>query len=96
MGTLLHRQPQHPILPAWSERALVLLDQADDHDLSVLLGGYLVIYFLWWGDAAKAWEVIERLATRAHAPHVSPKVWSYPGLVDSCECANAGIGTAPP
>lgn len=22
--------------------------------------------------------------------------WSYPGLVDSCECANAGIGTAPP
>ena len=23
-------------------------------------------------------------------------VWSYPGLVDSCECANAGIGTAPP
>jgi len=75
MGTLLHRQPQHPILPAWSERALVLLDQADDHDLSVLLGGYLVIYFLWWGNAAKAWEVIERLATRAHAPHVSPMVY---------------------
>jgi len=23
-------------------------------------------------------------------------LWSYPGLVDSCECANAGVGTAPP
>ncbi len=73
MGTLLHRQPQHPLLPYWSERALVLLDEAAD--LSVLLGGYLVIYFLWWGKAAKAWEVIERLASRAHAPDVSPMVY---------------------
>jgi ATP/maltotriose-dependent transcriptional regulator MalT len=46
MGTLMHRQPHHPFLREWSERGLLLLDVAD-RDLSILLGGYLVVCFLW-------------------------------------------------
>jgi LuxR family transcriptional regulator, maltose regulon positive regulatory protein len=75
MGTLLHRQPQHPFLPAWAERALVLLDAAHDRELSVLLGGYLIIYFLWRGEAVKARGVIERLAPWTRSPALSPLVY---------------------
>lgn len=77
MGTLLHRQPQHPLLPGWSERALALLDAAD-RDLSVLLGGYLIIWFLWRGEKLKARGVIERIAPWT-GPDMSPIVsilWS--------------------
>ena len=61
MGTLLHRQPQHPILPAWSERALTLLDRTEP-ELSVLLGGYLIIFFMWRARTLDARSVIERIA----------------------------------
>ena len=73
MGTLLHRQPQHPLLPAWSERALALLDPSD-RDLSVLLGGYLIIWFLWRGETLKARGVIERIAPWT-GPDMSPMVF---------------------
>jgi len=61
MGTLLHRQPQHSLLPAWAERAMILLDP-DNRQLSVLVGGYLVIWFLWRGEILKARGVIDRIA----------------------------------
>jgi ATP/maltotriose-dependent transcriptional regulator MalT/DNA-binding SARP family transcriptional activator len=62
MGTLLHRAPQHPLLPEWAERAPALFDRAD-RDLSVMIGGYLIIWFLWRGETAKARGVVERLGT---------------------------------
>ncbi len=77
MGTLLHRQPQHPALPAWAERAQALLDPAD-RDLSVQLGGYLVIWFLWRGETLEARSVIDRIAPWT-GPDMSPMVlilWS--------------------
>jgi len=73
MGTLLHRQPQHPLLPAWSERALSLLD-ARDRDLSVLIGGYLIIWFLWRGETARARGVIDRIVPWLDA-EMSPTVF---------------------
>jgi DNA-binding SARP family transcriptional activator len=77
MGTLLHRQPQHPTLPSWAERAKELLDPAD-RELSVLLGGYLIIWFLWVGDCAKASSTIERISCWI-SPDMPPMVqilWS--------------------
>jgi LuxR family maltose regulon positive regulatory protein len=74
MGTLLHRQPQHPFLPTWAERALVMLDAAHDRELSILLGGYVIIYFLWRGDMIKAGGIIERLDPWAHSSDISPLV----------------------
>jgi DNA-binding SARP family transcriptional activator len=81
MGTLLHRQPQHAMLPAWSERALALLD-AVDRDLSVLLGGYLVIWFLWRGETSKARAVIERIV-----PWVEPSMAPMVFILWSCAVA---------
>lgn len=78
MGTLLHRQPQHPFVPAWAERAESLLSIAD-RERSVLLGGYLIIWNLWCGDSAKAMEFIHRLAPWTQSPDFSPLVsilWS--------------------
>lgn len=72
MGTFLHRQPQHPLLAAWAERSLALLDAADG-DLSILLGGYLVIWFLWRGETQKASSVIEQVSPWAR-PQSSPIV----------------------
>lgn len=72
MGTLLHRQPQHPMLPAWAERAKALLDPSD-RDLSVLLGGYLIIWFLWRGEAGEARIIIDRITTWT-TPNMSPMV----------------------
>lgn len=77
MGTLLHRQPHHPMLPAWAERAKALLDPSD-RDLSVLLAGYLIIWFLWRGEAGEARTIIDRIKTWT-TPTMSPMVlilWS--------------------
>lgn len=77
MGALLHRQPQHRLLRAWAQRAMVLLDPSD-RDSSVLLAGYLVIWFLWRGETMHARGVVERVAPWA-TPATSPIVlilWS--------------------
>jgi DNA-binding SARP family transcriptional activator len=77
MGTLLHRQPQHVMLPAWAERAKDLLDPSD-RDLSVQLAGYLIIWFLWRGEAGEARTIIDRIKTWI-TPNMSPMVlilWS--------------------
>lgn len=78
MGTLLHRQPQHPFVPVWAERAEAILN-VSDRELSVLLGGYLVIHHLWRGDSSKAHELIQRLAPWTQSTAFSPMVailWS--------------------
>ena len=75
MGTLLHRRPDHPSLRAWVERGLALLDADRDRDLSVLVGGYLIVGLLWWGDTVKARGVIDRLVSWADLPDTSPVVF---------------------
>jgi LuxR family maltose regulon positive regulatory protein len=74
MGTLLHRRPQHPFVPVWAERAEALLNVAD-RELSVLLGGYLVIFHLWRGDSAKARDLILRLDPWTLEPEFPPLVY---------------------
>ncbi len=97
IGTLMHRQPQHPFLRTWSERGLALLDIAD-RDLSILLGGYLIVCFLWWGETAKAREIIERLQPWTQSSNISPLVYilwscalalyhSVRGEMDACIAA---------
>jgi DNA-binding SARP family transcriptional activator len=94
MGTLLHRQPQHPSVRVWAERAEALLDSAEP-ELSVLLGGYLVIYRLWRGDSAKAQALIQRLDAWTRLPEFPPLVFilwscalalyhSVQGELDAC------------
>lgn len=78
MGTLLHRQPQHSFIPVWAERAEAILNNTDA-ELSVLVGGYLIIFHLWQGNSLKALSLIQRLNPWTHAPDFSPLVsilWS--------------------
>ncbi|SHN31478.1 BTAD domain-containing putative transcriptional regulator [Rhizobacter sp. OV335] len=76
MGTLMHRRPQHPLLPAWAERALALLDRGQP-ELSVLLGGYTIIFLLWRGRSADAQAIIDRIAPwiDATTPPVARILW---------------------
>lgn len=102
LGALLHRQPQHRLLPAWSERALVLINAAD-RDLSVLAGGHLIVWFLWRGETPKARDVIDRI-TPWIGPEMAPMVsilWScavalyhsVQGMTGGCrEAVEAGLG----
>lgn len=79
MGTLAHRQPQHPFLPDWSEQALRLIDENEDRGMATLLGGYLIIRWLWRGEPGKAADLIERLGPRAAEPGFPPLIailWS--------------------
>ena len=104
MGTLLHRQPQHALLPAWSQRALALLD-GSERELSVLIAGYLVIWFLWRGETLQARGVIERVAPWT-GPEMSPMVFilwscgvglyhSVQGETEACRNAvEAGLALA--
>ena len=74
IGTVMHRQPQHPFLRIWAKRGLVLLDPAD-RDLSILLGGYLIVCYLWWGETVKARDIIGRLKPWTESPDISPLVY---------------------
>lgn len=82
MGTLLHRQPQHPLLPDWARRAQLLLDPGDS-DLSVLIGGYLIIWFLWRGETTSARSVVERIT-----PWIKPEL---PAMVRILWCCAIGF-----
>ncbi|MGH2523597.1 MAG: hypothetical protein ACRDH2_13920, partial [Anaerolineales bacterium] len=83
MGTLAHRQPQHPFLRIWAERTLALLKAADDRHLCIVLGGYLLMCFLWWGESVKARAVIETVAPWTRTPDIAPMVY----LLWSCAVA---------
>ncbi|MGZ8212933.1 MAG: BTAD domain-containing putative transcriptional regulator [Methylosarcina sp.] len=73
MGTLLHRQPQHRFVPIWAERAKSILNSFD-LELSVLLGGYLIIWYLWKGSTSDAKELIQRIEPWTHSDDLSPLV----------------------
>lgn len=77
MGTLLHRRPQHPLLPAWSRRALALLETGA-REAAVVLGGYLVIWTLWRGQTTEAQGIVERVEARARdgLPPLGAILWS--------------------
>lgn len=104
MGTLLHRQPQHPLLPAWAQRASTLLDPSD-RGLSVLLGGYLIVWHLWRGETGEAQALIDRIAPWVDA-EMTPVVYilwccavglfhSVRGERDACRKAvDAGLALA--
>ena len=131
MGTLLHRQPQHALLPAWAQRVQVLLDGSQgnegplpsfldplggpdakrqawgrpERELSVLIAGYLVIWFLWHGQTLQARGVIDRVAPWT-GPATSPMVFilwscavglhhSVQGETEDCrQAVQAGLALA--
>lgn len=52
---LMYRQPDHPRLAVWEERARNIAMSGSDIHLRVMIGNHLLLYYIWWtGDLAKA------------------------------------------
>lgn len=61
-GALVFRQPQNPQLHLWEERVREIIFKSGESAPSILIGNYLVFYYLWTGSYAKARVVLESLA----------------------------------
>jgi DNA-binding SARP family transcriptional activator len=60
-GALLYRRTSRAMLAVWEERAARLLPSIADDRLRVMLGAHLLNYYLWFGDLAKASQLIDTL-----------------------------------
>ncbi len=61
LNALAWRQPHRPDLPVWAERVRQIVHHHANVQLRVMLGSYLMIYYLWMGDLAKAGLLIDEL-----------------------------------
>ena len=78
---LMFRQPHHPDIGAWAERAYSLsLNSADIH-FRMLTGFHLTLYHLWLGNLAKAEGVValhRELAQTRRTPQHTRIMWAIP------------------
>ena len=72
LGALAFRQPDHPHLRTWAERAWALIQTAQDSNRRVITGFMLTLYHLWMGHIAKAATVSEVLRETVRTHAVSP------------------------
>lgn len=75
---LMLRQPDHPELPYWRNRAESALDGITDPNQRVLSAFYLVTYSIWRGDLEDAAVLIERAVGR--------DTETLPPLVETTRC----------
>ncbi|HEV8614864.1 MAG TPA: BTAD domain-containing putative transcriptional regulator [Methylomirabilota bacterium] len=69
---LVARQPQHPQLPQWAERATALAHAGPGHELRMQVTFHVAAYHLWRGDFAHAGVAAASLRTLARMPDASP------------------------
>jgi ATP/maltotriose-dependent transcriptional regulator MalT len=75
-SALMFRQPDHPDMQYWEDRALELIRSGSDITQRVLLGGYLAHYRFWVGDIAGAGLIMETVRQLARASESSPLVFA--------------------
>lgn len=61
LNALAWRQPHRADLPLWAERVRQIVHHHSNVQLRVMLGSYLMIYYLWMGDWAKSGSLIDDL-----------------------------------
>lgn len=61
LNILIWRQPQHPGLPLWAERVWDIALNHPSVPLRVMLGSYLIIYYIWIGNLSQASLLIDTL-----------------------------------
>lgn len=61
LNALTWRQPSHPGVSTWADKAWRMLLQHTDNQLRMMLGNHLVLYHIWYRDFAKAALAIEVL-----------------------------------
>ncbi|MDE2395422.1 MAG: hypothetical protein KGM91_08275 [Burkholderiales bacterium] len=100
------RQPRHPRIPAWRERAERLVEHNPTSDLGVRLAAGLSFEYLWSGNLPAAEIVSTRFAARATGKTLSPvgavisrlneaTLRLHQGRLDECAAAvHAGLAAA--
>ena len=94
-AALMFRQPQHPDMKRWADRALKFLRTDLDISRRVLMGGYLSLYLIWMGEIRDAGIVVEIVRELAGGSDLSPlyfATWKmqeaiydwHTGAFDSC------------
>lgn len=61
LNALTWRQPRRSDLPAWAEHVRQIAFSHPDAQLRIMLGSFLIIYYLWIGEFAKAGLLIDTL-----------------------------------
>lgn len=56
---LVMRQPHHPKLPVWKEKALAIVKGKEDSSLKIMTAFYLLIFDIWTGEFIEAEHVLE-------------------------------------
>jgi LuxR family maltose regulon positive regulatory protein len=72
---LMYRQPHHPGLPAWAERACAIATGGADPALRATVASHLVWYYSWWvGDEPKGESLLAGVRDSIHSGNASPFV----------------------
>jgi len=71
-ASLMFRQPHHPDMHYWTERARHQLQGEAYSRYRIMLGGYLSHYYFWIGDIASAGLILETVNQLAAATELSP------------------------
>ena len=66
------RQPQHPDLPDWRDRAIAMVQTRSDLNLRVALASALTALAAWIGQFARAEPLLEMLRRLVEKPGISP------------------------
>ena len=70
---LIFRQPQHPMLPEWTQRVEHIIASCPDMSTRLLLGLNLLLYYSWWtAEFEKGRHLIEMLKPLASKEDLAP------------------------
>lgn len=80
---LLFRDPLHPLLHLWSERALNALRAATDPQQRLTLGKFVFFYYLFRGDLAKIGLIFTEVKPVVDSAQVSPLALLHQRLIET-------------
>jgi LuxR family maltose regulon positive regulatory protein len=70
---LMYRQPHHPELPQWAERATAIALATTDIRLKTFISSNLILYYSWWrGETAMASLLVDKLRKHASTDDLDP------------------------
>ena len=72
MIATLYRQPSHPRLPFVAERTRALIEAEVDVNQKVTAGAFLLNYYVWGGDTARAEELVALIRPLLSHPELTP------------------------
>jgi hypothetical protein len=82
------RQPEHPDILLWAERAMAIALGNGDVQLRTFISGNLILYYSWWrGETAKATLLVDNLREHIRSANIDPLsriVWFGSAAANSC------------